>query len=141
MPFFVVALNALYSFQFDLVGLWVVLSGTNVRIFSFGRWKREENVLETTFLFGEYGYFCRQERRKNMSYSEMAQLELMNAINSIRSEAELNEFKDLVARYFAAKAQKAIDALWDEGVINEEIIEQWGNEHMRTPYRYAAHRS
>ena len=76
-----------------------------------------------------------------MSYSEMAQLELMNALNSIDSEAELNEFKDLVARYFAEKAQKAIDALWDEGVINEETIEQWGEEHMRTPYRYAARRS
>lgn len=76
-----------------------------------------------------------------MSYNEMAQLELMNALNSIRSEAELNEFKDLVARYFAEKAQKAIDALWDEGVINEETIEQWGEEHMRTPYRYASHRS
>ena len=76
-----------------------------------------------------------------MSYSEMAQLELMNALNSISSEAELNEFKDLVARYFAEKAQKAIDALWDEGVINEETIEQWGDEHMRTPYRYATHRS
>ena len=76
-----------------------------------------------------------------MSYSEMAQLELMNALNSINSEAELNEFKDLVARYFAEKAQKAIDALWDEGVINEETIEQWGEEHMRTPYRHASHRS
>lgn len=76
-----------------------------------------------------------------MSYSEMAQLELMNALNSIRSEAELNEFKDLVARYFAEKAQKAIDALWEEGVIDEEVVEQWGNEHMRTPYRYASNRS
>ena len=76
-----------------------------------------------------------------MSYSEMAQLELMNALNNIRSEAELNEFKDLVARYFAEKAQKAIDALWEEDVINEDVIEQWGNEHMRTPYRYASHRS
>ena len=76
-----------------------------------------------------------------MSYSEMAQLELMNALNSIRSEAELNEFKDMVARFFADKAQKAIDALWDEGVINEGTIEQWGEEHMRTPYRYASHRS
>ena len=41
----------------------------------------------------------------------MAQLELMNALNSIRSEAELNEFKDLVARYFAEKAQKANHSL------------------------------
>ena len=75
-----------------------------------------------------------------MSYSQMAQLELLNALNNISSEAELNEFKDLVARYFAEKAQKAIDALWDEGVINEETIEQWGAEHMRTPYTDAAHR-
>lgn len=79
--------------------------------------------------------------KKIMSYREIAQLELMNALNSINSEAELNEFKDWVAHFFAQKAQKAIDALWDEGIINEETINQWGAEHMRTPYRYAANRS
>ena len=71
----------------------------------------------------------------------MAQLELLNALNNISSEAELNEFKDLVAHFFAQKAQKGIDALWDKGVINADTIEQWGAEHMRTPYTYAAHRS
>ena len=76
-----------------------------------------------------------------MSYTEKAQLELMNALNSIRSEAELNEFKDLVAHFFAQKAQKAIDALWDEGVINVDTSEQWGAEHMRTPYSHATRRS
>ena len=76
-----------------------------------------------------------------MSYREIAQLELMNALNSINSESDLKEFKDLIARFFAEKAQKAIDALWDEGIINEETIEQWGAEHMRTTYHYAANRS
>ena len=76
-----------------------------------------------------------------MSYREIAQLELLNALNNISSEAELNEFKDLVAHFFTRKAQKEIDALWDEGGINEETIKQWGTEHMRTPYRYAARRS
>lgn len=76
-----------------------------------------------------------------MSYKELAQLELMNAINSIDSELELKEFRDLLAHYFAQKAQKAIDTLWDEGVINDETIETWGEEHMRTPYRYEANRS
>ena len=61
-------------------------------------------------------------------------------LNSITSEAELNEFKNLLAHYFAQKAQKAIDTLWDEGVINEQTIEQWGAEHMRTPYGYEARR-
>ena len=60
----------------------------------------------------------------------MAQLELLDALNNINSEAELNEFKNVLAHYFANKAQKAIDALWDEGVINDETIEQWGKEHM-----------
>jgi hypothetical protein len=77
----------------------------------------------------------------NMSYTQIAQLELLNALKSITSEAELNEFKDLVAHFFAAKAQKEIDAMWDNGTINEDTINQWGAEHMRTPYRYAANRS
>lgn len=76
-----------------------------------------------------------------MSYNQLAQLELMNAINSIRSEEELNEFRDMLARYFAQKAQKDIDALWNEGVINSDTIEEWGKEHMRTPYHYEANRS
>ena len=76
-----------------------------------------------------------------MSYSELAQLELMDALNNISTEAELNEFKDMVALFFAQKAQKAIDAMWDKGEIDENTIKQWGNEHMRTPYRYATHRS
>ncbi len=76
-----------------------------------------------------------------MSYSQLAQLELLNAINSIKTESELKEFRDVIARYFAQKAQRAIDDLWEEGVINNETIEEWGEEHMRTPYQYEANRS
>ncbi len=76
-----------------------------------------------------------------MSYSQLAQLELMNAMNSINTESELKEFRDVLAHYFAQKAQRAVDALWDEGVINSETIEAWGEEHMRTPYQYEANRS
>ena len=123
-----------------LVRLWWFI-GDKYKDFFYWAMKKERKCFKNNVLIGEIWLFLRRERRKNMSYSEMAQLELMNALNSIRSEAELNEFKDLVARYFAAKAQKAIDALWEEGTINEEVIEQWGTEHMRTPYRYAAHRS
>ena len=86
-------------------------------------------------------FAARYQKMTRMSYSQMAQLELLNALNNINSEDELNEFKNVLAHYFANKAQKAIDALWDEGVINEQTIEQWGKEHMRTPYNYEAHRS
>ena len=65
-------------------------------------------------------------------------------------ESEQNYYDLRVYKHFMAtgklpksidEAQKAIDKLWDEGVINEETIEQWGEEHMRTPYGYEAHRS
>ena len=46
----------------------------------------------------------------------------------------------MLAQYFAKKAQKAIDALWDEGVISNDTIEKWGEEHMRTPYHYETNR-
>ena len=69
----------------------------------------------------------------------MARLEVLNAVSCINSKEELDEFKNMLAHYFAEKAQKAIDTLWEDGSIDENTIEEWGNEHMRTPY--AANRS
>lgn len=71
----------------------------------------------------------------------MAKLELLDAVRNIKTESELNEFKNVIALFFAEKAQREIDALWDNGTIDEQTIEEWGKEHMRTPYRYASNRS
>lgn len=76
-----------------------------------------------------------------MSYEQMARLEVLNAVNNISSLEDLNELKSLLAHFFADKAQKAIDAMWEEGKITEKTIEDWGNEHMRTKYHHAIHRS
>lgn len=71
----------------------------------------------------------------------MAQLDVLNLVKGIQTESDYMDFRNMLARYFADKAQKQIDALWNNGTINEQTIEQWGNERMRTPYRYAVHRS
>ena len=76
-----------------------------------------------------------------MSYTEMAQLDVLNLVRGIKTETEYIEFRNMLAHYFASKAQKAIDAMWDSGEINEQTIEEWGRTKMRTPYRYALHRS
>lgn len=75
-----------------------------------------------------------------MSYNEMARLDALNVIQGINTEADYLDFRNLLAHYFAEKAQKAIDAMWDKGEITEKTIEEWGNTKMRTPYRYALHR-
>ena len=76
-----------------------------------------------------------------MSYNEMARLDALNVVQGITSEEEYNDFRNFLARYFAEKAQKAIDAMWEKGDISADTIEQGGKTKMRTPYRHALHRS
>ena len=64
-----------------------------------------------------------------------AQLEILDLMAYVESEDTLMEIRDMLSRYFAEKAEKEIDKLWDEGVINETIVEGWKTEHMRTPYK------
>ena len=76
-----------------------------------------------------------------MGYIQMAQLDVLSAVRGIHTEADYLEFRDMLAHYFAQKAQKGIDALWNKGDINEHVVENWTQERMRTPYRYAVHRA
>ncbi len=49
-------------------------------------------------------------------------------------ENQQMEISNLLAHYFAQKAFDAADELWDSGMIGKKTIEEWKNEHMRTPY-------
>lgn len=62
------------------------------------------------------------------------QIQILELTSHIRSDMEMDEVRRLVALYFAKKAEDEIDKLWEEGKITDETIENWKNEHMRTPY-------
>ena len=63
-----------------------------------------------------------------------AQLQILDLMSYVESEDTLNEIKDMLSNYFAQKAEKAIDKLWESGKLNDNTIEEWKHEHMRTPY-------
>ncbi len=63
-----------------------------------------------------------------------AQLEILNLMSYVESEDTLNEIKDMLSDYFALKAEKEIDQLWDDGQLNDQVVEEWKKEHLRTPY-------
>lgn len=63
------------------------------------------------------------------------QMQILEIISRVKSEKEMADIKQLLAQYFADKAEDAIDKLWEEGIINDSVIEDWKNEHMRTPYK------
>ena len=64
-----------------------------------------------------------------------AQLELLNAMAGLKTDEDLEELKSAMSKFFAERADREMDRLWDEGVINEGVIKEWEQEHMRTPYR------
>ncbi len=81
-------------------------------------------------------------KRTNMESSTLQstpftpfQIEMLELVSKVNSEREMNEIRQLLGRYFAKRAEDAIDRLWDEGIINNDVIEGWKNEHMRTPYK------
>jgi len=69
-----------------------------------------------------------------MSYSQMAQLELMNAAANITSQDELDALRLTLSLFFAEQAQKAIDKMWDEGTFDQKKLNELRGQHLRTPY-------
>ncbi len=63
------------------------------------------------------------------------QMQILELLSKVDSQEEMNAIRLLLAHYFAEKAQKEIDKMWEDRVINDEVIEGWKHEHMRTPYR------
>lgn len=79
MPFFVGALNALCSFQFGLVRLWVC--GAKIEIFFFCAW--EKNWI----FFGK----CVFLQSKRMSYGIIRQYGRNKSLNGIGAECGLRK--------------------------------------------------
>ena len=63
------------------------------------------------------------------------QIEMLELVAKVTSESEMRDIRRMLGQYFAKRAEDAIDKLWDEGVINDGVIEEWKNEQMRTPYK------
>jgi hypothetical protein len=63
------------------------------------------------------------------------QIEMLEMVSRVSSEAEMQDIRRMLGQYFAKRAEDAIDRLWDEGVLNESVMEEWKSEHMRTPYK------
>ena len=63
------------------------------------------------------------------------QIEMLELVSRVSSETEMQDIRRMLGQYFAKRAEDALDRLWDEGILNEGVMEEWKNEHMRTPYK------
>lgn len=72
-----------------------------------------------------------------MTYSQMAQLELMNAAANVNSQEELDALRLTLSLFFAERAQKTIDKMWEEGTLDQAKLDELRGQHLRTPYKTA----
>ena len=69
------------------------------------------------------------------SYAQMAQLELMNASANVTSQDDLDALRLTLSLFFAERAQKSIDKMWDEGTFDQRKLDELRGQHLRTPYK------
>ena len=63
-----------------------------------------------------------------------AQLDLLKMFSVNIPDADWEAIRDYAKHYFAGKATEEMDKLFIENGWDEKKIEEWANEHMRTPY-------
>lgn len=62
------------------------------------------------------------------------QLELLRLFARQYPDKVWAEVKDLLSKYFMEKASEEMDSLFKQQEWNDKKIQDWGKEHMRTPY-------
>ena len=63
------------------------------------------------------------------------QLELLKVFSYNLSDQQMAEIKALLSQYFAKKATKEMDQLWEDQDWSDETMEKWSKEHLRTKYK------
>ena len=64
------------------------------------------------------------------------QVELLKLYSYNVSEGELKDIQKLLADYFAAKVDDEMSQLWEQNDWNEETVESWKSEHLRSNVSY-----
>lgn len=65
------------------------------------------------------------------------QYEVLNMLSCIYKDDDVKALKDTLVQFLNARLQNEIERLWDDGVLTEDKVASWNNEHMRTPYKAA----
>lgn len=64
-----------------------------------------------------------------------AQIMILESFASVKSQEEIDDLMDMLRNFYAKRLDKELDRLWDEGILNQEKLDELRNQHLRTPYR------
>lgn len=61
-----------------------------------------------------------------------AQLDIIEMMKWIKNPETLADLKKVIADFFANKAKKEMDAMWEKGEMTQEKLESFKSLHERT---------
>lgn len=62
------------------------------------------------------------------------QLAILQLFSFEMAEQEVNDLKKILVEFYNQRLQRALDSICDEKGITDEILQQEGKKHRRTPY-------
>ena len=64
-----------------------------------------------------------------------AQRMIIESFAASRDEEELNDLMDMLRKFYATRLKREMQHLWDNGTLNQEVLDNLDGEHLRTPYK------
>lgn len=64
-----------------------------------------------------------------------AQRHILQMMSYMKDDRQIDELDRILSDYYAKRIDDELDKFVTDGVITQDVIEGWGEEHMRTPYK------
>ena len=64
-----------------------------------------------------------------------AQIMILESFASAKSQEETDELMDMLRDFYARRLDKELERLWDEGILNQEKLDELRGQHLRIPYK------
>lgn len=60
---------------------------------------------------------------------------IIESFAGAQDEQEINALMDVLRNFYAMRLEAEMERLWDNGTLDQSVLDKLRNEHLRTPYR------
>ena len=64
-----------------------------------------------------------------------AQMMILESFAGVKDEQELSDLMDTLQSFYAKRLEHEMERLWDNGTLNQQVLDDLRGKHLRTPYR------
>lgn len=70
---------------------------------------------------------------QTMTFNQ-AQREIINMMSCLNTDKDVADLKNVLVHFLNDRMQQKIEQLWERGILSEEKMNSYKEEHLRTSY-------